>query len=63
MYKVKKNAKREVKRYKVRLLAKGYKQKYNVDYEEEFAPVARLEIIQLLIALAAQNWGQFSKWM
>jgi len=55
VYKVKKNANGEVERYKARLVAKGYKQKHGVDYEEVFAPVARLETILLLVALAAQN--------
>lgn len=51
----KKNANRKVERDKARPVAKGYKQKYGVNYEEVFAPVARLEIIRLLVALAAQN--------
>ncbi|KZV55553.1 hypothetical protein F511_23512 [Dorcoceras hygrometricum] len=54
VYKAKKNANGEVERYKVRLVAKGYKQKHGVDYDEVFAPVARLETIRLLISLAAK---------
>ena len=36
---------------------KGYKQKAGIDYDEVFAPVARMESIRLLISQAAQyNW-------
>ncbi|KAL0297804.1 UNVERIFIED_CONTAM: Retrovirus-related Pol polyprotein from transposon RE1, partial [Sesamum radiatum] len=45
----------KVERYKARLIAKGYKQKHSVYYEKVFAPIACLETIQLLVALAAQN--------
>ncbi|GJT82606.1 retrovirus-related pol polyprotein from transposon TNT 1-94 [Tanacetum coccineum] len=54
VYKAKKNAKGEVEKYKARLVAKGYKQKHGIDYEEVFAPVARLETIRMIIAIAAQ---------
>jgi hypothetical protein len=50
---MKKNAKGKVQRYKARLVAKGYKQREGIDYEEVFAPVARLETIRLMISLAA----------
>jgi hypothetical protein len=57
VYKIKRTAEGEVSQYKARLLAKGYKQKYDIDYEEVFALVARLDTVRLLIALAAHhNW-------
>nr|GEY11024.1 hypothetical protein [Tanacetum cinerariifolium] len=40
-------------RNKSRLVAKGYAQKEGVDFEESFAPVARLEAVRLFIAYAA----------
>jgi transposase InsO family protein len=57
VFKKKVNAQGEVERYKARLVAKGYKQQEGVDYDEVFAPVARMETVRLLISLAAQ-----SKW-
>nr|GFA02992.1 retrovirus-related Pol polyprotein from transposon TNT 1-94 [Tanacetum cinerariifolium] len=39
-------------RNKSRLVAKGYAQKEGVDFEESFAPVARLEAVRLFIAYA-----------
>nr|GEX07157.1 hypothetical protein [Tanacetum cinerariifolium] len=42
-------------RNKSRLVAKGYAQKERVNFEECFAPVARLEAIRLFIAYAAHK--------
>nr|GFB93063.1 copia protein [Tanacetum cinerariifolium] len=42
-------------RNKSRLVAKGYAQKEGVDFEESFAPVARLEAVMLFIAYAAHK--------
>ncbi|KAL4036708.1 hypothetical protein IC575_000273 [Cucumis melo] len=44
-----------VEKYKARLVVKGYKQEYGVDYEEIFAHVTRIETIRLILSLAAQN--------
>ena len=53
VYKVKKNANGKVEKYKARLVVKGYKQRHGVDYDEVYAPIARMETIHLLISLAA----------
>ncbi|KAG9439601.1 hypothetical protein H6P81_019766 [Aristolochia fimbriata] len=42
VYKVKTKAGGSIDRYKACLVAKGYNQEYDIDYEETFAPVARL---------------------
>ena len=53
VYKVKKDAQGAVLKHKARLVAKGYVQRHGIDYDEIFAPVAWLESIRLLLALAA----------
>jgi hypothetical protein len=46
-----------VSKHKARLVVKGYAQQHGIDYDEVFAPVARLDSVRLLIALAAhEGW-------
>nr|GFC73038.1 putative ribonuclease H-like domain-containing protein [Tanacetum cinerariifolium] len=40
-------------RNKARLAAQGYTQEEGIDYEEDFAPVARIEAIRLFLAYAS----------
>ncbi|GKD14293.1 retrovirus-related pol polyprotein from transposon TNT 1-94 [Tanacetum coccineum] len=42
-------------RNKARLVAKRYGQKEGIDFEESFAPVARLEVVWLFVAYAAHK--------
>lgn len=55
VFKVEKNPEGNVIRHKARLVAKGYAQQQGVDFDELFAPVARMETTRVLIALAAHN--------
>ena len=46
-----------VAKYKARLVVKVYAQRQGIDYNEVFAPVAQLDTVRLLIALAAhEGW-------
>lgn len=58
IYKTKLNELGEVDKFKARLVVKGYAQEYGIDYTEVFAPVARMDTVRMIIALAAQRgWG------
>ena len=52
LYKTRLNELEEVDKYKAQLVAKGYSQQYGVDYTESFAPVARMNIVQMIVPLA-----------
>ncbi|GJV14605.1 retrovirus-related pol polyprotein from transposon TNT 1-94 [Tanacetum coccineum] len=55
LWKNKCDAKNIVVRNKTRLVAKGYRQEEGIDFEESFAPVARLEAVRMFIAYAAHK--------
>jgi hypothetical protein len=44
-----------VTRNKAQLVAKGYSQVKGLDFDETFAPIAKLESIQILLAYATYN--------
>jgi hypothetical protein len=60
VYKTKTKSNSSIERYKTRLIAKGYAQEYGIDYEETFAPVARITSVRSLFAIAAvHQWSLF----
>lgn len=46
--------------YKTRLVALGNRQEYGIDYQDTFAPMAKMTTVQTLVALAAsKSWPIF----
>jgi hypothetical protein len=57
VYSVKLRSDGTLDRYKARLVALGNRQEYGVDYEETFAPVAKMTTVRTVISVAAsQGW-------
>nr|GEX07777.1 hypothetical protein [Tanacetum cinerariifolium] len=63
VYRNKKDERGIVIRNKARLVAQGHTQEEGINYEEVFAPVARIEAIRLFLAYASLWAFQCTKWM
>lgn len=60
VHKIKTHFDGSIERYKARLVTKGFNQKYGIDYEKTFAPVARLTSARSLIAVVAtRQWDLY----
>ena len=55
VYKNKADEQGNITKNKARLVAQGYNQEEGIDYEETFAPVARLEAIRILLSFACHH--------
>ena len=55
VFRVKKDSGGRILRHKARLVVKGYAQREGINFGEIFSPVARMDSIRILIAIAAQE--------
>lgn len=55
VFKLKRDTDGNINRYKARLVAQGYSQKYGEDFDEVFAPTARVTSFRALLAVAAKK--------
>jgi Reverse transcriptase (RNA-dependent DNA polymerase) len=50
MYKIKYHS------YKTQFVAKGYTQTYGINYHETFAPIAKMNIVWILLSITVNNY-------
>lgn len=57
MFKIKRDSDGNVTRFKARLVAKSFTQKYRIDYCETFSPVIRSSTLRILFSMAVEfDW-------
>jgi hypothetical protein len=57
VYMIKRRADGQIDQYKARLVTKGFKQRYGIDYEDTFSLVVKIATVRLVLSIAvARGW-------
>jgi hypothetical protein len=58
VYKIKRKQDDSLDRYKARMVAKRFKQRYGVDYDDTFNPVVKMTTIRIVLSIAvSRGWS------
>jgi hypothetical protein len=58
VYKINHKADGSLDRYKAKLDAKGFKQRFGIDYEDTFSPVVKYATIRIILSIAmSRGWN------
>jgi hypothetical protein len=58
IYKIKQKADGFVDRYKAQFVAKGFKQRFGIDYEDTFSPVVKIATVRLVLDVSvSRGWS------
>jgi hypothetical protein len=58
VYKTKRKQDGSLNRHKAHLIAKGFKQRYRVDYDDTFSPVVKAATIRIVLSIAvSRGWS------
>jgi hypothetical protein len=63
VFKLKRNEVGAIVKHKTRLVAHGFLQQEGINFDDAFAPVARMESMRLLLALEPRRADMFITWM
>jgi hypothetical protein len=55
VYKIKQKSNGSVDMYKSWIVAKGFKQRYEIDYEDTFSPVVKVATIRIVLSIAVSK--------
>jgi hypothetical protein len=58
VYKIKRKQDWSLDRYKARLVVKGFKQRYGIDYDDTFSPVIKIATIHIILSIVvSRGWN------
>jgi hypothetical protein len=58
VYKIKRKQDGTLDRYKTRLVAKGFKQRYVIDYDDTFSPLVKIAIVRTILTIdVSRGWS------